>query len=401
MLEIADRPIPELVKALARHGVEAGYLVPTETALKKSIMDAHALVRDYLRAKGVHDYDQQAKGPEAKREVAATFFTPGGLVPGGVPATTSLYRPQTKDGDPRIWISRLGSRASPGNVIALVVAGDDLVIANLSDRAVVSDDYELSPAFAEAIAPARASNPHADRLLGLIRDISAQGYVDALRHGPTGVGFTLETMLGIQANSSRAPDYFGIELKASRSMPKMRNNRITLFSKVPDWANSPCRSGTDILRRHGYERDGRLQLYCSLKNTPNSLGHFLRVDGDADRLRAMHAAKEPPPREQEVVNWDLGGLRSSLAAKHKETFWVKAKARRTSNGGEQFHFHEVHHTQAPLTLNLGEMLDAGRIELDYAMHLKNERARDHGYLFKIFPDDMVALFPPPIVHVLA
>lgn len=400
MLELADRPIPELVKALARHGIEAGYLVPTENGLKKSIMDAHGLLRDYLRAKGVHDYDQQAKGPDAKREVPATFFTPDGLAPGGIPATASLYRPQTKDGDPRIWISRLGSRAAPGNVIALVATGDTLLVANLSDRAVVSEDYELSPAFAEAVAPAKASNPHAGRLLDLIKDISTQGYVDALRHGPTGVGFTLETMLGIQANSSRAPDYFGIELKASRSMPKARNNRITLFSKAPDWPSSPCRSGTEILRRHGYEREGRLQLYCSLNNTPNSLGHFLRVDGDADRLRAMHAAKAAPVREQEVVNWDLGGLRATLAAKHKETFWVKARTRRALGGGEQFHFYEVHHTQAPLTLNLGEMLDAGRVEVDYAMHLLNQRARDHGYLFKIFPKDMVALFPPPVIHVL-
>lgn len=392
MLKIADRSIPELVKALARHGVEATYLVPTETGLKKSILDAHALVRDYLSAKGLHDYDAQAKGPAAKRKVPATIITPLGPIE----AQASLYRPETKDGDPRIWVGRLGEHAAPGNVVALVAVGDRLVVANLSDRALVSDDYELSPALAGAIAAGKVINPHAADLLGLIEAISARGFVDGMRPGPTNVGFTLETLLGIQANARRAPDYHGIELKASRSGPALRGNRITLFSKTPDWKASACKNGAEILRRHGYAKDGRLQLYCSLANAPNSLGHFLRVDGDDDRLHALRRADDRPTAE-EVVNWDLGELRAALAAKHRETFWVKA-ATRKAGATEAFHYREVHHTQAPLVLNLGEMLDAGRVELDYTLSMLGKRARDHGYLFKIFPRDMVALFPPPTIH---
>lgn len=392
MLKLADRPIPELVKALARHGVEATYLVPTETGLRKSILDAHALVRDYLSAKGIHDYDAQGKGQAAKVKVPATVITPRGPAE----AAASLYRPETKDGDPRIWVGRLGEHAAPGNVVALVAAGDRLVVANLSDRALVSDDYELSPALAAAIAPAKSVNPHAADLLRMIEGISARGFVEGMRPGPTNVGFTLETLLGIQANARRAPDYHGIELKATRSGPTVRGNRITLFSKTPDWATSACGGGAEILRRHGYVKDGRLQLYCSLSNAPNSLGHFLRVDGDDDRLHAMRETPAKPTAE-EVVNWDLAGLRQALAAKHKETFWVKAAVRRSA-GGEAFHYREVHHTQGPLVLNLGEMLDAGRVELDYTLSMLGRRARDHGYLFKIFPRDMVALFPPPTVH---
>lgn len=392
MLKLADRPIAELVKALARHGVEATYLVPTETGLRKSILDAHALVRDYLSAKGIHDYDAQGKGPAAKAKVPATVITPLGPVE----TAASLYRPETKDGDPRIWVGRLGEHAAPGNVVALVAVGDRLVVANLSDRSLVSDDYELSPALAAAIEAGKVVNPHAAELLRLIEDVSSRGFVDGLRPGPTNVGFTLEALLGIQANARRAPDYHGIELKASRSGPTIRGNRITLFSKTPDWGASACGSGAEILRRHGYTRDGRLQLYCSLANAPNSLGHFLRVDGDDDRL---HALRETPgrPAPEEVVNWDLAGLRQALAAKHKETFWVKAAVRRSA-GGEAFHYREVHHTQGPLVLNLGEMLDAGRVELDYTLSMLGQRARDHGYLFKIFPRDMVALFPPPTIH---
>jgi hypothetical protein len=392
MLKMADRPIPELVKALAQHGVAATYLVPTETGLAKSILDAHALVRDYLSAKGIHQYDRQAQGAAGKRRVPATVVTPRGPVE----SFASLYRPETKGGDPRIWVGRLGEYAAPGNVVAIVAVGDRLVVANLSDRALVSDEYDLSSTLLDAIAGARVVNPHAGDLLRMIEAIGARGFVDGLRPGPTNVGFTLESLLGIKANARRAPDYKGIELKASRSGPKMRDNRITLFSKTPDWPASACKNGAEILRRHGYDKDGRLQLYCSLANTPNSLGHYLRVDGDDDRLHALKASAAKLNGE-EVVNWDLAGLRKALADKHKETFWVKAAVRQTS-AGEAFHYREVHHTQGPLVLNLGEMLDAGRVELDYTLSMLGHRARDHGYLFKIFPKDMVALFPPPTIH---
>ena len=130
MLKLADRPIPELVKALARHGVEATYVVPTETGLAKSILDAHVLVRDYLSAKAIHDYEGQVQGPAGKRRVPATVVTPRGLVE----SFASLYRPETKGGDPRIWVGRLGEHAVAGNVVALVAVGDRLVVVNLSGR---------------------------------------------------------------------------------------------------------------------------------------------------------------------------------------------------------------------------------------------------------------------------
>jgi len=56
--------------------------------------------------------------------------------------------------------------------------------------------------------------------LSKLQIISAKGFVDSLRSGDTGVGMTLETLLGIEANSNRAPDYFGIEIKAKRHVRK-------------------------------------------------------------------------------------------------------------------------------------------------------------------------------------
>ena len=49
-----------------------------------------------------------------------------------------------------------------------------------------------------------------------LSDINRMGYVVSLRKGPTGVGYTLETLLGVEENNLRTPDLGNIELKSRR-----------------------------------------------------------------------------------------------------------------------------------------------------------------------------------------
>lgn len=66
MLSKSDIPLPNLIKLLTSFNTEAGYLVPTETGMSKSILDAHGALRSYLAQNGVHDFDLQGKGTDAK-----------------------------------------------------------------------------------------------------------------------------------------------------------------------------------------------------------------------------------------------------------------------------------------------------------------------------------------------
>ena len=60
MLEKSDTDVGDVLAAFTRHEIDVALLVPTETGLKKSIMDATANVRDYLLSTGIHDFDDQA-----------------------------------------------------------------------------------------------------------------------------------------------------------------------------------------------------------------------------------------------------------------------------------------------------------------------------------------------------
>lgn len=233
-------------------------------------------------------------------------------------------------------------------------------------------------------------------LLDKLRFISARGFIDSLRVGDTGVGMTLETLLGIQANSSRAPDYFGIEIKAKRVSGRRNRSstKATLFSQVPDWNISECRNGLAILKKFGYTDSitNRLQLYCTNSNRPNPQGLYLQVDEDAGLLKSL---KNNINASEQVVAWRLEKLRKELEAKHKKTFWVKARNQLNCNGVEQFHYVEVEHTESPLSANLATLIEIGAVTMDYTLSEKENgrSARDHGYLFRILPSNFDLLFP--------
>ncbi len=59
------------------------------------------------------------------------------------------------------------------------------------------------------------------------------GFIRTMRTGDTGIGYTCESLLGIQANNATTPDFKGIEIKTKRD--NRQSNRTTLFSKTPDW----------------------------------------------------------------------------------------------------------------------------------------------------------------------
>jgi hypothetical protein len=219
------------------------------------------------------------------------------------------------------------------------------------------------------------------------------GFVPSQRKGPTGVGFTLESLLGIQANSKRTPDYKGIELKSGRATSK--SNLSTLFSKKPDWARSAMSAKT-TLDTFGYTREGRLQLYCTIGPAPNSLGLFSLTTDTSDDYEVHGAASGMPPTP--VNTWAVTTLEQRLNEKHPETFWIEARVQTTAAGVEEFHYVRATHTRRPLTINLRPLLEVGKVTLDFTMSEKNGRVRDHGYLFRMKPVDRPLLFPSPQVY---
>jgi hypothetical protein len=393
VLSGTDYPIEEAVRQLGALGLAAGYLAPTFTMLDKSIMDAHAGLREYLVLHGVHDYERQEQGTQSKIVVAATLLEPTSTRP----SEASLYRPQSKKGDPRIWFTGLKSFALPGNLLAVVAHERHLYVLNVSDQATRSALADSGSPIRQVLARVSGdTSPVARELLMRLRTIAGQGYVTSLRSGDTGIGYTLETLLGIAANSSRSPDYKGIEIKAKRL--RQVKTRQTLFSNVPSWTKSRL-TALQMIDTYGYVVDGRRQLYCTISNQPNSQRLLLKVSEEPAELYAMGWTQAG--FNESALSWDLPVLQQALASKHADTFWVSAETRRDDRGIEEFQFTTAAYTRRPYVSNLPILLDTGVVTVDLLLHEQfsatgSRRVRDHGYLFRMWPDDMPALFPPPL-----
>ncbi len=389
MLSKADTDIKAVIGLFTSRGIASAFLVPTVTGLDKSIMDATHPLREFLKQSGLHDYDKQGQGPDHKVKLQAQFVLPDRLEA----TTVSLYRPETKSGDPRIWFSGLGAYAKPGNLLAVIVFDKKLYVANASRPDILAAIDDPSSAFGSIILAASAvMSDAASELLGKMRDIAKQDFIPTMREGDTGIGMTLETLLGIRANSKRTPDYRGIEIKASRRPPSgvKDKNRVTLFSQVPNWKASPISKARTLLDEYGYVEDGRLQLFCTLSALkPNSQRLMLETDMDADLLRALDRQST---QDRNLLQWELSKLKARLGEKHPESFWVKAESKEIG-GKEHFRYHTVVHTVKPIVTNLDYLLEDGTVTMDLTMSAKQKGVRDHGYLFKMWASDFDRLFP--------
>ena len=365
----------------------------TQTMLTKSIMDAIAPLRSLLVQSSVHDFGEQGLGPEHKVLVPTTVIAPDAW---GVPMTreteTSLYRPQTKQGDPRLWIGRLLQDAGPGDVIA--VTADyraRLVVVVLSARLPMAGSAD--PYWAQTEQLLRGFSPTAlversrdlASLITRLEDVRSGGWLPAVCQGDTAVGRTMETALGIVINSSKQPDWGGIELKFGRPRPAQRKN---LFAQVPDWSISPLKSSGEILDAFGYERDGAERLYVEVGAKPNSRGLYL----DFDAMGGLVRERSTNPEYPVAAVWRLQQLLDRMVEKHSETLWVTCETRQ-GIGGEEFLPTQVVHTSGPRLDRFSILIEAGDITVDHLIkRLPGKNAHEKGPIWKVTAAGHPSLF---------
>ena len=374
------------LKLLTNHSVSVALIEPTATGLKKSILDATGSVRSYLKENDLHDYDFQGQGSDNKVIIAGLIYESFSIHHSNV----SLYRPNTKNGDPRIWFSGLNKYARPNDIMALIVFNGIIHLLNLTSfplKEMLCSEI-ANPVKELIIEISRTENIISNELLLKLRKVASDGWIRSMVPADTSVGRTLETALGIDINSSKQPDYKGIELKAFRAN---RGNRKNLFAQVPNWSLSKFKSSAEILDEFGYCRGDDFKLYCTVSAiNRNSQGLTLCLDTDLKQL----IENSDKPEIGDFVVWTLDKLHERLQNKHKETFWVKADTT-IESGMEYFQYKEVKHTKKPINSQFDILLGQGIITLDHLVK-RNTRGLvvEKGPLFKIKLAGLDLLFPP-------
>lgn len=204
-----------------------------------------------------------------------------------------------------------------------------------------------------------------------LSEINRMGYVVSLRKSNTGIGYTLETLLGLKENNLRTPDFGDIELKSQRNGA---NNPITMFTFNHGVWQVKQR---DVIEKYGYvDTNNRPSLYCTVNTSPNNQGFFLKVEQESVRLYHLDGSL--------VAQWLGVDLVSRFRSKMPALLIVNAETRINSDSKEEFWFSEAYLLTEPNEENLLDLIKRDIIIIDVRMHLReNESVRNHGTGFRI------------------
>lgn len=223
------------------------------------------------------------------------------------------------------------------------------------------------------------------KIIKKLRMIKKTGYIKTHRSGTTGIGKTLEDLLGIKENNIPGPNAVEIELKSTR---KNTSSMLTLFTKSP----LPKRTNSVLLKKYGYPSargNKKKELHTTLNakefNQLKSKSGF-KIDIKNKRLNLIISNNEI------LGYWDENTLRESFERKLPKLLYVKAK---TKGRGpeEEFWFNEVWLLSGFNFNNFLKLLEQGIILVDIRIgQYPNGKPHDHGTAFRVFPDKLDLCF---------
>lgn len=376
------------LKFLVNHNVKFTQVEITPTGLGKGILDSTAPMRAYFLENGIHNYEEQLQGQEYKQIKTACILTDTTQFI----TKASFYRPNTKKGDPRMWIYGFGSYTIGNDIHVLFWHDGCLYSINITridiekcyNSAIITPMQEVLKAINEE------GNSASKELLRRFQSVKGQWFESEVT-ADTGIGRTIESFLGISMNSDKTPDYKGIELKSHREKRSAKKN--VLFTQTPDWDISVLKSGREIVDKYGYIKEDEFKTYQNTVQCapPNSHMLFLNVNHLDERLE-LKAKKQ---KIEDIAAWRLVKLHQRLQTKHRETFWIEVE-NELSDGKEFFRYKQIEHTKNPNVGQFDVLLEQNIITVDLLLC----RLSGHGdtYSFKIKKKGMPLLFPESVIH---
>ena len=210
-----------------------------------------------------------------------------------------------------------------------------------------------------------------DELKENLSALKQGGYVVSMRRGNTGIGHTLESLLGVDENNLQMPDLGEIELKSHR---RGASSRITLFTFNRGSWQIPQR---EVIEEYGYmDTNGRLALYSTTNSAPNSFGLHLKVEDERVRLYHVDGTL--------IAEWQGAGLSETFSEKMPALVVVYADTRINSDNKEEFWFNEAYLLRNPSAGNILELIRNDTIVVDVRMFINDRGSvRNHGTGFRI------------------
>ncbi|OIP64875.1 hypothetical protein AUK15_02835 [Candidatus Nomurabacteria bacterium CG2_30_43_9] len=205
--------------------------------------------------------------------------------------------------------------------------------------------------------------------------IKTLGFVKTHRKGDTGIGKTLEDLLGIKENNIPLPDIGEIaELKAYR---KSAVSMLTLFTLEPQ-PKGGDRDRT-LLDGFGYSKrdNGRSKELHSTLSCKRYNNQGLKLKVEKDKVRVVGKSKRLN------IYWDMEDLKRKFEAKLPALVYALADCKEIK-GVEHFHFNEAYFLEGFDFEHFKNMVKKDYIVVDFRMYYRPDGSvRNHGTGFRV------------------
>ena len=211
-------------------------------------------------------------------------------------------------------------------------------------------------------------------MLARIKATKKKGYVKTHRKGDTGIGKTLEDLLGIKENNIPGPNGKRIELKSARQNSK---SMLTFLTKAP----LPSKANSALLQAVGYPAaNGKKHLHTTLNalsfNTIKTKSGLM-VEAKRNKVVIIDADGK------EYGYWDRNMLKEAFERKLPSIAYVKADSKGTG-ANEQFWYNEAWILNGFSFANFIKLLKNGTILVDVRIgRYPNGSPHDHGTGFRV------------------
>lgn len=207
-------------------------------------------------------------------------------------------------------------------------------------------------------------------------------WIESLRTDDTGIGYTFESLLGIEENNSKLADFQGIEIKCKRSKEHRASasGKLNLFQQGPVWASAM--SGIERLRVLGQlNKEGQLACHSQVNTSPNNLG--LSIWPSPLELKILLRKNS-----LELGHWDFAILAKRLREKHSRAVLIKAQCR-TAKGRESFLFDEVIYCEKPSIERFMDLVKENKLVFEFLLAQRGMSVRNRGYPWRLLSEALL------------
>jgi MvaI/BcnI restriction endonuclease family protein len=228
-----------------------------------------------------------------------------------------------------------------------------------------------------------SADKNLSELLAEFDKVNRLGWVESLREGDTGIGYTFETLLGITENNDKRADFKGIEIKCKgvKEGVKAASGKINLFQHGPVWLGTQsARDRIRVLGKAG--ADGLYACHSQVRTTRNNLGLSLDIVEAKNKIDLLKSADT-------LGYWTFDTLEERLAEKHSRAVMIKARSRQRKSS-VVFHYEELTYLERPSIGRFVALVRNRNIVFEFLMSEKPDgTVRNHGYPWRLIREEFL------------